>query len=304
MSTGVTMLRPGEAARVAVDARIRGLPRLPRSYVPPRALLELAADALPPITVLQAPRAFGKTAAASWLLRSEEDHRLDVVWVNLPHRAVTPTEFWETVARRLRDATLEDGDWDTLDRSLARRKRRLVLVVDDLDRVEGTTVDAELGALASQHEQIHVIALMRHPRPIHLEAVQLDGVVLHCDNLRLDPSETFQMAEKVGLDLTRSAAEQLNTLLSGWPALLRIVMAEPIRVVDDRVQIDQGLVDRFIRMLLADLPDPRTRRLLQVLAVPALLPTSLVHELVGRTSWEKLVGFVADLGLGTSETGE
>lgn len=297
MSTGVTVLRPGQGARVGNDPRVRGLPRLPRGYVPTRAVLRLAAGPLPPLVVLQGPRAFGKTAAISWLLRGDEDQRLDVVWVNLPHRAVTREELWETVDRRLRDSALDEVDWATLDRALARRRRRLVIVIDDLDRVEDYTVDAELGELVSQHEQIHVIGMMRQPRPLHLHAVQLDGQVLHSDDLRLTGADTLQMAQKVGVELTPAAATELNELLSGWPALLRIVMAEPIHVVDGVVQVDQGLVDRFIRMLLADLPDPRTRRVLQMLAVPELLPQELVHDLVGAATWEKVSGFLADLGL-------
>ena len=302
MSSGVTLLRPAHGARHQSDPRTRGLPRLPRGYVPPRAVLRLAAGPLPPLTVIQTPRAFGKTAAVSWLLRGDEDQKLDLVWVNLPHRVVERDEFWETVSRRLRDATLDEDDWSTLDRSLARRKRRLVLVVDDLDRVPDTMVDAELGAIVSQNEQIHVIALMRQPRPIHLHAVQLDGEVLHCDDLRLDTDDTVQMAEKIDVSISRTEAEQLGELLCGWPALLRLVMAEPIRVVNGVVQIDQGLVDRFIRMLLEDLPDPTSRRLLQVLAVPERLPTELVYDLVGRASWQKIVGFLTDLGLGAENS--
>lgn len=299
MSTSVTMLRSTQAR--PEQSRTRGLPRLPRSFVPPRAVLELAAQPLPPITVLQAPRAFGKSAAVSWLLRRDDDHRLDAVWVNLPHRKVEPGELWETVARRLRDVALEDDDWDALDHSLARRKRRLVLVVDDLDRVEGTRVDADLGALAGQHEQIHLITMMREPRPIHLHAVQLDGVVLHVDDLRLQAKDTLDMAGKIGVDISLSSAEQLNDLVLGWPALLRIMMAEPIHVVDGRVRIDQGLVDRFIRMLLSDMPDLASRRVLQVLAVPEMIPRELAFELVGRRGWERVESVVRDLGLATDD---
>ncbi|WP_156252177.1 LuxR C-terminal-related transcriptional regulator [Pseudactinotalea terrae] len=304
MNNRVTVLRPDRDARAAGDPRSRGLPRLPRGYVPPRAVERLAAEPLPPLTVLQCPRAFGKTAAISWLLRGEEDPRLDIVWVNLPHRAVERDELWETVARRLRDAALEEDDWAALDRSLARRRRRLVLVVDDLDRVESTTVDAELGELVSQHEQIHVITMMRQPRPIHLHAVQLDGVVLHSDDLRLDADDTLQMADKLGHEISPSTAEQLTEQVRGWPALLRIVMSEPIQVVGSQVQIDQGLVDRFIRMLLTDLPDPGIRRLLQVVSVPETLPPELVHDLIGGVTWERVAGFLEDLGLGTDAAGQ
>jgi LuxR family maltose regulon positive regulatory protein len=304
MNNRVTVLRPDRDVRSAADPRSRGLPRLPRGYVAPQAVQRLAAEPLPPLTVLQCPRAFGKTAAISWLLRGDDDPRLDTVWVNLPHRTVEREELWETVARRLRDAALQEEDWTVLDSSLARRRRRLVLVVDDLDRVEDLKVDAELAELVSHHEQIHVIAMMRQPRPIHLHAVQLDGVVLHSDDLRLTADDTLQMADKLGHEISRSTAEQLTEQVRGWPALLRIVMSEPIQVVGSTVRIDQGMVDRFIRMLLTDLSDVGMRRLLQIVSVPEMLPPELVHDLIGGATWERVAGFLDDLGLGTDEAGK
>src|SRR5690606_3035104 len=119
-----------------------------------------------------------------------------------------------------------------------------------------------------------------------------------------DADDTLTMSDKLGHEISRSTAEQLTEQVRGWPALLRIVMSEPIQVVGSEVRIDQGLVDRFIRMLLADLPDAGIRRLLQVVSVPEILPPELVHDLVGGVTWERVAGFLEDLGLGTDEAGQ
>lgn len=300
MSQPLSASRSSGSAVVEMRPR-RGLPRLPRGYVAPPAVERLADGPLPPMVVLQAPRSFGKTAAVSWLLRQDEDQRHDHVWVGLPHRHVGVEEMWETMQRRLHDVGLDDLDWPGLNRSLARRRRRLVLVVDNLDRATDRSVDEELGALAADHEHVDVIALMREPRPIQLYAEAVDGVLLQCDDLRLSAADTQRMSHAVGCPLDEATAEEINRQLRGWPALTRIVFGEPIRTIGGEVRVDQGLVDRFIRLMISDVPQPDTRRAVQILAVPEMLPHELVVQLVGQGGWDRMAAFLADLGLAETE---
>lgn len=300
------MTQPASAGRPVVpmtaDMRPRrGLPRLPRGYVPPRALERLSREPLPPLVVLQAPRSFGKTAAVSWLLRQDEDQRHDHVWVSLPQKGVDAEGMWETLRRRLRDVGLDELDWPGLNRSLARRRRRLVLVVDNLDRATDRKVDEELGGLAADHDHVDIIAIMREPRPIQLYATELDGVCLQVDDLRLGPADTQRMARQVAQPLDDDVAKELTRQLRGWPALTRIVLGEPILQSGGEVVVDQGLVDRFIRIMISDIPHADTRRAVQVLAVPEMLPDDLVRLLVGQESWERMSAFLTDLGLSPTE---
>lgn len=302
MSQPLTSSRqPGRVVPVTADMRPRrGLPRLPVGYVPPRTVERLIRGPLPAVVTLQAPRAFGKTAAVSWLLRNDEDQRHDHVWVSVPQRGVDAEGMWDTLQRRLRDIGLDDLDWPALNRSLARRRRRLVLVVDNLDRAD-IGVDEDLATLAGEHEQIDVVAMMRQPRPIQLYATQLDGVNLHSDDLRIGPLDTQRMARQVGQPLDEADAAELNRQLRGWPALMRIVLGERILHVNGELVVDQGLVDRFVRLMINEIPHPGTRRAVQVLAVPEILPHELVLALVGQESWDRMSAFLADLGLSPHE---
>lgn len=298
MSERPTVLRPASLTTASVtDLRgRRGLPRLPRAYTEPRAVQRLLDDELPPVLVLQAPRAFGKTAAMSWLLRQEASQQYEHVWVTPQHREVTPEELWETVARRLRDAGLDDSDWTSLNRSLTRRRRGLVVVVDDLDRMP-QSVDDELAELATNHDRLHIVTMTRRTRPIELLATQLDGLVLHADDLRLGEAEVARMAVALGHKPDRSAVAELTRQARGWPGLLRVVLDEPLQLRAGELLIDQHVVDRFLRIQLAEVADDRTRRLLQILSVPERLPDELAFQLVGQGGRDRVAAFLADFGL-------
>lgn len=298
---GVTLRTAPDVARArrrAADAGARrGLPRLPRGYAEPKAVARLAAAELPPVLVLQAPRGFGKTAAISWLLRQDEESHHDHVWVNLPHREVTAEEFWDAVRRRLGEAALENEDWSTINRVMSRRRRRLVVVVDDLDRVAGTGVDDELADLAVKHDHIHVIATSRRPRPLQTVAVALDGLVLRSGELRLGGVEVERMAAQLGIELTPVQAGELAGTLRGWPALLRSILGETVRVVDGRVHVDQAIVDRYIRIQASDMPDAVALRTLTTLAVPAELHSELRSELVSQDELGRLEHSMREIGI-------
>ncbi|MFV0426996.1 MAG: LuxR C-terminal-related transcriptional regulator [Beutenbergiaceae bacterium] len=235
-------------------------------------------DVPPPIVLLQAPRGYGKTVAGSWMMRHQVYH--DHVWVSLPQRELTPEQFWEIVAARLREAGLEDHDWRLLDRSLARRRRRLLLTIDDLHRVLDSRVDEELAWLAAHHEQIHVVAMSRHPRLLATLATQLDGVVAGTDGLRLGGDQTYQLATGLGHQVTPLMAADLSSNLWGCPALLRAVLAAPPQE-GGGIVIDGSTLDPIIRLQMSDYQDPAVRNTLLTLAVPPALPDDLALRLVG-----------------------
>lgn len=260
---------------------------------PPLAVRRLSAGELPPITLFQAPRGYGKTVAASWLLRQRQDL---YVWVNLPMSRVTGEQLWRTVRQRLRDAGLETEDWSELDRLLARRSRRLVIAIDDLHRIVDTDVDEQLAWLASHHEQIHVVAMSRQPRVLSVLVTQMDGVILGADDLRLNPEQTRRLAAGFGHELTAPAAADLAVKLWGCPALLRSVLAGPLRETFGAVEVDPAKIDRIIRLLMSDYADPAVRATLLMLAVPASLPDDLALELVGPAGVQVAVDAIADSG--------
>lgn len=265
----------------------RGLPRLPRGYVETRAVRLLAAQPLPPIVLLQAPRGYGKTATASWLLRQADDPRQEHVWVNLPSGEIDESELWETIGRRLRDASLEDADWDALDRSLARRRRRLVVVVDGLDRVD-EDADERLADLVGSHESIHLVAMARRYRPLREAATMLDGVILQIAELRLTAPDVVTMATRLGHDLLPDAAADLTTRLHGWPALLRLALADPTFDTAGNVVIDQPSIERYVRLRLHDLPTQELRTTLSKIAVAEDVTPELALRLVGQRQLDAL----------------
>lgn len=265
--------------------------------MPPQRVRWLASQPLPPVVVVQAPQSFGKTTAVSWLLSQHDEQRLEHIWVSLPPRPVGRDELWEIVGRRVRDAGLAEVDWPTIDRAMARRQRHLVIVVDNLDRVRDTRVDSDLVELARDHEQIHLVAMMREPRPVHVLAIPLDAVVVQTGDLILTSDDAREMARLLDISLNHAVAKELVRQLRGWPPLLRLVLSEPIAVAARSVQVDQGVVDRYVRTLIRNVPYTEVRRALQILCVPELLPQELALELVGRQAWDRMAAFLDALGL-------
>ena len=237
--------------------------------------------------VLRAPRGFGKSStAAEWLRRPDLPDR-DVVWVSLPPRPTSGPAFWRTVhlaieRAGLAEAVTEEG-WDGLALAARERRRRLVLVVDGLDRVEDRRVDDELVALVQAHEELHLVLVMRAQRPVEaLARVAVDTVVLTREHLALDAAFVADLARRTGRPVRPEEARWLAGELGGWPGLLRAALLTAGRGPDDELVLDTAALADYVRLVLQDDELAAVAQDLTALAVPERVTEDVAAHLVGR----------------------
>ncbi|WP_152204780.1 helix-turn-helix transcriptional regulator [Georgenia thermotolerans] len=262
-----------------------GLPRVPATFAPTARAREALA-ALPTVAVLRAPRGFGKSStAAQWLRRPDLPDR-DVVWVSLPPRGLAAEAFWRAVDLALERAGLESVaavGWDGLALRARERRRRLVLVVDGLDRVEDRRVDDELVALVQAHEELHLVLLMRAQRPVEaLARVAADTVVLTREHLALDATAVADLARRTGRAVRPEEARWLAAELGGWPGLLRAALLTAGRGPDDELVLDTASLADYLRLVLQDEELAAVAEDLTALAVPERITEEVAAHLVGR----------------------
>ncbi|GAA1632991.1 LuxR C-terminal-related transcriptional regulator [Georgenia ruanii] len=262
-----------------------GLPRVPATFAPTARAREALA-ALPTVAVLRAPRGFGKSStAAQWLRRPDLPDR-DVVWVSLPPRGLAGPAFWHAVDLALERAGLESAaavGWDGLAMRARERRRRLVLVVDGLDRVEDRRVDDELVALVQAHAELHLVLLMRAQRPVEaLARVAADTVVLTREHLALDAPAVADLARRTGRAVRPEEARWLAAELGGWPGLLRAALLTAGRGPEDELVLDTASLADYVRLVLQDDELAAVAEDLTALAVPERITAEVAAHLVGR----------------------
>lgn len=229
-----------------------GAPRVPRGFVSVAEGLG-PGERPAPVTVLRAPRGWGKTATAAAWLRSLEAHH-DIVWISL----AVPTDGPDL--GRLIDARLDEigieGTWADLPHigpALGRLGRRLVLVIDNAHLLGGTAIDEALLDAAERNERLHVVALTRVERTLEfLARIDPDCRVVGVPELRLSAQHTGQIAHLLGMPLTHQEAADVTARVGGWPALVRACLSS-----GPAAHLHQETIEHYLTIALEDAPaDP------------------------------------------------
>ena len=201
-------------------------------------------------------------------------------------RGLAAATFWRAVDLALERAGLQSVaalGWDGLALRARERRRRLVLVVDGLDRVEDRRVDDELVALVQAHEELHLVLLMRTQRPVEaLARVAADTVVLTREHLALDAQGVADLARRTGRAVRPEEARWLAAELGGWPGLLRAALLTAGRGPDDELVLDTASLADYVRLVLQDDELAAVAEDLTALAVPERITEEIAAHLVGR----------------------
>lgn len=215
------------------DARPARLPRAPAVLVAKPTLTTLL-DRHEPLTVLRAPKGFGKTALVSSWARSRAAD-VDLVWVScrLPSLLSDgmPAPFWARLADEMWRAGLSvvepgltPGRSDVV-AALVRRSEPLCVVVDDFDDNTDPQVAGELLDLLRRFDTLDVVVLARSAATAEsLLASTVDSVVLGPQDLLLGVDDAAGLVSALGYDLSAEQVRRLVRDTGGWPALLRAVL--------------------------------------------------------------------------------
>lgn len=230
-------------------------------------------EALRPLTVLRAPRGYGKTVAIrKWLGQRTDARRL--IDVSLTEQSHTEPGFWEELGRHLQQhgitaAASVDSRWATIS-GLLRHNGPVLLVIDDFHqaglRYGATAIDDDLVDIVRQNEAIDLIVLTRSYRSLETTGLlSVDGVVLGPEELRLTAPMVLRLAEQMGYEFTLDRAEEIAVDTGGWPAAIRAAL---MRADSDGV-LDAHLVDGYVTNMLSDPSAPGEWEFLLRSAVPS-----------------------------------
>lgn len=228
------MSRGAERQAGARDgARPARLPRAPSVLVAKPTLTALL-ERHEPLTVLRAPKGYGKTALVSGWARARALD-VDLVWVSCRLPSVLsdgmPAPFWARIADemwRSGFSTVEPGlapGRSDVVAALAGRSERLCLVVDDFDDNADPQVAGELLDLVSRFDTLDVVVLARSSQTAEtLLASTIDSVELGPQDLLLSVADATGLVSSLGYELSAERVHRLVRDTGGWPALLRAVL--------------------------------------------------------------------------------
>jgi LuxR family transcriptional regulator, maltose regulon positive regulatory protein len=249
----------------------------------PRPRLDSSSDVLDgvfPVVVVAAPAGYGKsTLMARWHVRLLA-RGVSCAWLSLDEDDNDAARFLRHLIAALQMASTQVGrdvaedlsaDFAGGSRSvleaiaggLTQVQHRIVLFLDDLQRVDGPEVLGILDWLinyAPRHLQ-YVIGTRREP------GLRLSGLRVRCqllelgaEQLQFDAAEAAQFfRSRLGRDLPALDLQTLLTKTEGWPAALELaalVLAnEPKAFIQNFAGTDTSVVDYLCEMVLSQMDE-------------------------------------------------
>ncbi|HLS25641.1 MAG TPA: LuxR C-terminal-related transcriptional regulator [Beutenbergiaceae bacterium] len=240
------------------------------------------------LTVLHAPRGFGKTSAVAAWVREQSQAHMRYLWVPLGLQPAGRREFWAAVHRGLTGVPPPaDADPGLLVRALVEQTLQpTTLILDNFDWVADERVDDELGDLLSRFERLHAVVMVRAERPIVVIAhAHAHATVLQMPDLGLGGSEVQLMAHEAGYAMDPAQAVELSQSLAGWPAVIRAVLQDGAKDEDGGLLPDWTSVDRYCRVVLEDPDMQRFRDTLTAMSCATEFDAELGRVLIGEDAW-------------------
>src|SRR3984957_4799531 len=238
-----------------------------------------------PVVVLAAPAGYGKsTLMARWHARLLE-RGVSCAWLSLDEDDNDAARFLRHLIAALQKASAHIGkdvaedliaDFANSSRSvleaiaghLAQIQHRIVLFLDDLQRVEAPEVREILDWLINYAPRSlqYVIGTRRDPG-LRLSGLRVRSQLLElgAEQLQFDASEAAQFyRNRLGRDLPAPDLRTLLTKTEGWPAALELAAlvlsgsSEPKAFIRHFAGTDTSVVDYLCDMVLSQM-DERTR---------------------------------------------
>lgn len=277
----------------------RPLPRVSAGVVIPDPVQQ-ALNRRPPITVLRAPRGFGKTTVVAAWVRQQSGQLDEYCWVSLPHKPIERPELWAAIHLGLtgQEVAATDEAWNQLVLALTALERPTAVVLDQFDRIADHRVDDEVMDLLSRFDRLRLLVILRTERPIEtLAETWPDGVVLGMGDLALIGPQVRVLAEHLGTELSDEEAAGLATDLSGWPALIRGVLRGSHRDAQGTFRPEWLSVEKFCLLVLADSDVEPYYPLLVALTAPQEFTMDLAVALLGPDLLRGVFGRLLRAGL-------
>jgi LuxR family transcriptional regulator, maltose regulon positive regulatory protein len=263
------------------------------------------------VVLLTAPAGYGKTALLAQWRDALHAAGTRSSWMSITGDQQEAAQFLTYLVTSLIEAGIELGPLEkqaqqwfadvpiasavaALTAQLARSKRPVVLLIDDVHQLPRATVEQVLGPLL-QPGLPHVhLALSGRSRPtLPVAGLRSRGELLEfeIDSLRFGAAEIDAMFP----DLTPAQRELLNTRTQGWPVALQLarlwITAQP-----DRAALIAGFSGRTFEVaeylteqVLSDLP-PSVRRTLESTAPLDQLCAGLVEAVTESSeAWQSLI---------------
>ncbi|WP_229012319.1 LuxR C-terminal-related transcriptional regulator [Paraburkholderia gardini] len=219
-------------------------PRGTRQLMPREALLTRLLEARRQrCVVIQGPAGSAKTSTMIALRQAMLTLDFDVAWLSLVPEDDDLTSFFngllaslasvdpaivreaELLAGRGSDETAVEHCVITLVRGIARRKRELVLMLDDVHYLGNARIlEALRWLLDYAPPQLHVVLASRRALPVSLARLRSQGLATELDRRDLrfsvEESERF-LREQLG-DIAKRDAQVVHELTDGWAAGLQL----------------------------------------------------------------------------------
>jgi LuxR family transcriptional regulator, maltose regulon positive regulatory protein len=216
------------------------------------------------LILLEAPAGFGKTyALAQWCERARKSHRT-IAWINLQSTERFPAALASRVLDALGNGGLRNlpaapaadtsaADPDRIVRfvsafstALSAHRRRILLVLDDYQTIEGGASDEWLGQIFEHLPANLCVALAtRRACPIPVAKVLLQRRLQRLDKRSLFFTKSEAQAF-FGGSLRPAQLSRLHSLTEGWPAALE--MARVCLPEWQKAQIDILNIAEFSRL--------------------------------------------------------
>lgn len=224
---------PVLAARLAV-------PAVPETFVRRERLVEQLAEGTGrPLTLVNGPAGAGKTLlVADWITAREPGA---VAWLTVEPQDSAPGVFWSYVLHALRHhgvappehigspARPGEVDHSLLARLAAwlnERGSRVILVLDEFDRVAGSAAVADELQFVLRHagDGLRLVIISRTEPLLPLYRYRAAGELgdIRADDLAFRAEETAALVDRHGLPLSADAARMLTERTEGWAAGLRL----------------------------------------------------------------------------------
>jgi ATP/maltotriose-dependent transcriptional regulator MalT len=254
----------------------------------PRPRLDSSSDVLDgifPVVVVAAPAGYGKsTLMARWHARLLQ-HGVSCAWLSLDEDDNDAARFLRHLIAALQKASAHIGkdvaedliaDFASGSRSvleaiagdLAQVQHRIVLFLDDLQRVDGPEVRGILDWLINYApRQLQYVIGTRQDPGLRLSGLRVRSQLLElgAEQLQFDAVEAAQFyRSRLGRDLPALDLQTLLAKTEGWPAALELAAlvlagsSEPKAFIQHFAGTDISVVDYLCDMVLSQM-DERTR---------------------------------------------
>jgi LuxR family transcriptional regulator, maltose regulon positive regulatory protein len=277
----------------------------------PRLLDVLDAGARGPLTLLAAPAGAGKSALlTSWITHGRPPG--PVAWVSLDPDDADRRRFWRAVLESLSRATGDEAvaalaisPREPLDmnvvlpalvETLARRKKPIVLVLDDFHEV-ADAIHEDIERLARYPPPaLRLVIVTRADPSIGLGRLRLDGelVEIRAADLAFTLEEARAMFAALGIVLPAVDVARLWERTEGWAAALRLAAVslqnqpDPHAFIEHFAGTDATISDYLVSEVLAHQP-PEVREFLLRTSVVDTLSADLADALTGERSGQAML---------------